>query len=102
MRRFAARAELTVRALNAIPGITCVAPAGAFYAMPKVALAPGDTDERYILELLRATGVLCVYGSGFGMPASDGFFRVVFLANPADLTTIYASIDTFTRSFLRA
>ena len=96
------RAELTVRALNAIPGITCVPPAGAFYAMPQVTLAPGDTDERYILEMLRATGVLCVYGSGFGMPASDGFFRVVFLASPADLTTIYASIDSFTRSFLGA
>jgi alanine-synthesizing transaminase len=91
-----------VRALNAIPGITCVPPAGAFYAMPQVTLAPGDTDERYILELLRATGVLCVYGSGFGMPQGDGFFRVVFLANPADLTTIYASIDSFTRSFLGA
>jgi hypothetical protein len=26
----------------------------------------------------------------------------VFVASPADLTTIYASIDTFTRSFLRA
>jgi alanine-synthesizing transaminase len=101
-RALRTRAELTVGALNAIPGITCVPPAGAFYAMPKVALEPGDTDERYILELLRATGVLCVYGSGFGMPASDGFFRVVFLANPSDLTTIYASIDTFTRSFLPA
>src|SRR5215204_1094070 len=97
-----ARADLTVRTLNAIPGMSCIAPSGTFYAMPKVTLPPGDTDERYILELLRATGVLCVYGSGFGMPAADGFFRVVFLANPADLTTIYASIDTFTRSFLGA
>jgi alanine-synthesizing transaminase len=97
-----ARADVTVRALNAIPGVTCVAPSGAFYAMPRVALRPGDTDERYILELLRATGVLCVYGSGFGMPAGDGFFRVVFLAAPSDLAAIYASIDTFTRSYLRA
>jgi alanine-synthesizing transaminase len=97
-----ARADVTVRALNAIPGVTCVTPSGAFYAMPRVALRPGDTDERYILELLRATGVLCVYGSGFGMPAGDGFFRVVFLAAPSDLAAIYASIDTFTRSYLRA
>ena len=97
-----ARADVTTRALNAIPGISCVAPAGAFYAMPKVALRPGDTDERYILELLRATGVLCVYGSGFGMPAVDGFFRVVFLASPPELAAIYATIDAFTRSYLRA
>jgi alanine-synthesizing transaminase len=97
-----ARADLTVRALNAIPGITCVAPSGAFYAMPRVALRPGDTDERYILELLRATGVLCVYGSGFGMPAADGFFRVVFLASPSDLAGIYAAIESFTRTYLQA
>ena len=96
------RAMVTVHALNAIPGMTCVAPAGAFYAMPQVALPPGDTDERYVLELLRATGVLCVYGSGFGMPAANGFFRVVFLASPSELTSIYHSIGEFTRSYLRA
>jgi alanine-synthesizing transaminase len=97
-----ARADVTVRALNAIPGMSCAAASGAFYAMPKVALRPGDTDERYILELLRATGVLCVYGSGFGMPAGDGFFRVVFLASPPELETIYSTIDTFTRAYLDA
>ena len=34
--------------------------------------------------------------------ALDQLADVWVLANPADLTTIYASIDTFTRSFLRA
>jgi alanine-synthesizing transaminase len=97
-----ARADVTVRALNTIPGMSCVAASGAFYAMPKVALRPGDTDERYILELLRATGVLCVYGSGFGMPAGDGFFRVVFLASPPELEAIYSTIDAFTRAYLGA
>ena len=46
------------------------------------ALAAGRTDEDYVLGLLRATGVLCVYGSGFGTAPEDGFFRVVFLASP--------------------
>jgi len=96
------RAALTSDALNAMPGVTCVAPAGAFYAMPRVALAAGDTDDRYVLQMLRATGVLCVYGSGFGMPAADGFFRVVFLASPSELASIYQSIGEFTRSYLRA
>jgi alanine-synthesizing transaminase len=94
------RAELTTRALNAIPGISCAAPSGAFYAMPRAALRPGDTDEHYILGLLRATGVLCVYGSGFGMPPGDGFFRVVFLAEPSELAAIYERIGTFTREYL--
>ena len=52
-----------------MPGVTCVAPTAAFYAMPRVALPPGRTDEHYVKALLHATGVLCVYGSGFGLPA---------------------------------
>jgi aspartate/methionine/tyrosine aminotransferase len=53
-----------------------------------------------VLALLRATGVLCVYGSGFGMRPEDGFFRVVFLAPPHELAEIYESIAEFTRDFL--
>ena len=94
------RASVTTRALNGIPGLSCVAPAGAFYAMPQVRLAPGDTDERYILGLLRATGVLCVYGSGFGLAPAEGFFRVVFLASPPELEAIYRSIAEFTGRYL--
>ncbi len=94
------RATVTFEKLSAIPGITCVAPTAAFYAMPKVALPPGRTDEDYVLALLRATGVLCVYGSGFGLPATDGFMRIVFLAPPAELRTVYGLIADFTRDYL--
>jgi len=97
-----ARADVTVKALNAIPGMSCVAPRGTFYAMPKVELPPGDTDEGFVLALLRATGVLCVYGSGFGCDPADGFFRVVFLAAPDRLAAIYARIDAFARDYLTA
>lgn len=94
------RALLTHTRLNAIPGITSVMPSAAFYAMPRVSLPPGVTDEQYVLELLRATGVLCVYGSGFGSAPADGFFRVVFLASPDELSSIYDSIAAFTAEFL--
>lgn len=94
------RAELTVKRLNAIDGIHTVAPTAAFYAMPQVALPPGVTDEQYVLALLRATGVLCVYGSGFGTRPEDGFFRVVFLADPAELAAIYNLVADFTGDFL--
>jgi len=53
-----------------------------------------------VLALLRATGVLCVYGSGFGTAPEDGFFRVVFLAPPSELLAIYDEIGEFTRAFL--
>ena len=84
--RLRERAVLSHQRLNAIDGITSVVPSAAFYAMPKVALPAGVTDEDYVLALLRATGVLCVYGSGFDADPADGFFRVVFLASPAELS----------------
>jgi aspartate/methionine/tyrosine aminotransferase len=96
------RAVLSHQRLNSIEGITSVMPSAAFYAMPKVDLPPGTTDEDYVLGLLRETGVLCVYGSGFGTNPADGFFRVVFLASPAELSEIYDLIADFTRNFLTA
>jgi alanine-synthesizing transaminase len=96
-----ARADVTTRALSAIPGFSCVHPTAAFYAMPKVTLPPGVTDEQFIVGLLRATGILCVYGSGFGTKPEDGFFRVVFLASPDQLTTVFKDIAGFAAEFLK-
>jgi aspartate/methionine/tyrosine aminotransferase len=97
----AERARLTTDALNAIPGIRCVAPRAAFYAMPMVSLPPGRTDEDYVLALLRETGILCVYGSGFGMPPEAGSFRIVYLADPSELRSVYADIGAFTHRYLQ-
>jgi len=95
------RAQLTTDRMNAIPGMRCIAPRAAFYAMPAVSLPPGRTDEDFVLALLRETGILCVYGSGFGLPPEAGFFRVVFLADPAQLSAIYDDIGSFTRGYLQ-
>ena len=94
------RAEITTSRLSAMAGVSCVMPRAAFYAMPRVALPSGRTDEDYVLGLLRATGILCVYGSGFGMPAERGFFRIVFLASPTALNEIYDEMARFTTEFL--
>src|SRR3954467_7278902 len=94
------RAEITAKSLNAIPGMSCVAPIAGFYVMPQLTLPAGKTDVDYVLGLLRATGVLCVYGSGFGMPADGGFFRVVFLASPEELADIYRLMASFTQQFV--
>ena len=96
-----ARAKLTVDRLCAMPGVSCVAPTAAFYAMPRVSLPPGRTDEQFVLSLLRSTGVLCVYGSGFGLPPEDGFLRIVFLAPLDELNAIYDLMADFTREYLR-
>jgi alanine-synthesizing transaminase len=94
------RAQVTTAALNDMPGVSCVAPSAAFYVMPKVTLPPGSTDEDYVVALLRATGVLCVYGSGFGMRDTDGFLRIVFLAPPEELREIFGLMKTFTAEYL--
>ncbi|MGE3578679.1 MAG: aminotransferase class I/II-fold pyridoxal phosphate-dependent enzyme [Vicinamibacterales bacterium] len=96
------RATISYRRLSAIPGMRAVMPQAAFYAMPWVALPPGRTDEHYVLSLLRETGILCVHGSGFGLPPERGAFRIVFLASPAELTAVYDDIAAFTARYLGA
>jgi len=100
-KALADRARVTTEAFNAMPGMRCVSPHAAFYAMPMLSLPPGRTDEDYVLSLLRETGILCVYGSGFGMPPEAGSFRIVYLADPAELQSIYADIAVFTRRYLQ-
>lgn len=95
------RATLTADALRAMPGVTCMTPTAGFYAMPRIPLPPGRTDEEYVLGLLRATGVLVVYGSGFGLPASEGYLRIVFLASPDELAVVYRLMADYTADFLR-
>lgn len=95
------RATITAESLRAIPGVTCMTPTAGFYAMPRIPLPPGRTDEEYVLGLLRATGVLVVYGSGFGLPASQGYLRIVFLASPDELADVYRLMAGYTADFLR-
>jgi alanine-synthesizing transaminase len=94
------RATLTHEKLNAIPGMTSVAATAGFYAMPRLALPPGRTDQDYVLALLRETGVLCVYGSGFGTVPEQGYMRIVFLAPPDELTAVYRLMADFTKDYL--
>ena len=89
------RAELVWKRANAIPGISSTKPSAAFYAMPKVRLPPGKTDADFIIDLVHATGVLCVHGSGFGMDPAAGYFRMVTLAPPSQLDEIWDLIASF-------
>jgi alanine-synthesizing transaminase len=99
LAKLRARRDITFNRLNAIPGISCVKPVGAFYAFPKVQLPAGVTDEQYVLELLEKTGVLVVYGSGFGQKPGTNHFRLVFLPDDATLSRAYQLIAEFTAEF---
>jgi alanine-synthesizing transaminase len=98
MARLRQRRDLTVRRLNAIPGISCVEPAGAFYCMPRIQLPGVADDEAWVLRLLRETGVLFVHGSGFGQRPGTQHFRVVFLPPAEVLSQAYDLLEQFVRA----
>lgn len=69
------RAGYFTRRINAIEGLSVAPPNGAFYAFPRI---EKDIDDRqFTLDLLRATGVLFVFGSGFGDLGVKHFRSVV-------------------------
>ncbi|OIO25124.1 alanine aminotransferase [Candidatus Micrarchaeota archaeon CG_4_10_14_0_2_um_filter_55_9] len=86
------RRDLTFKRLNELPGVSCVKPGGAFYAFPSVE-GPWETDKKFVLELLRETGVLTVFGSGFDAPGKH--FRTVFLPDEATLNQAFEAMQSF-------
>lgn len=95
MEKLSRRRELTVSRLNAIPGISCVAPAGAFYAFPRIDL--GLADQAFVERVIRETGVVIVPGSGFGQRPGTEHFRVVFLPPEPILERAYGEIASIAR-----
>ena len=98
MTRLRARRDLTVRRINAIPGLSMNVPASAFYAMPRIQLPGVVSDEAFILSLLRETGVLFVHGSGFGQKEGTQHFRIVFLPQEPVLTAAFDLLEGFVRA----
>lgn len=97
MKRLRSRRDLMVRRINAIPGLSVVEPAAAFYAMPRLQLPGVTNDEQFVLSLLRETGVLFVHGSGFGQKAGTQHFRVVFLPQEDILTAAFDKLEAYVR-----
>ena len=88
--------ELAISRLNAIPGISCTMPQGAFYCFPKMdpAVYPVKDDMDFMMDLLLEENVLMVQGTGFNWDAPD-HFRVVFLPNMQDLEDAMDRLDRF-------
>ena len=74
-RALKARADLTIsRGSAPCPGSTARRADGSvFTPCRRCALPKGKTDEDFVKAMLHETGVLSVYGSGFGLPAEEGF-----------------------------
>jgi len=84
------------RLLNAIPGVSCVKPQGAFYCFPRLdpEVYPIKDDEQFVIDLLRAEKILVTHGTGFNWPEPD-HFRLVTLPSVEDLEDAIARIAAF-------
>lgn len=78
--------EFIYKALNDIPGISCVKPQAAFYVFPKIDVKKFNItdDTQFALDFLRSKRVLVVPGTGFNWHEPD-HFRVVYLPRIEDL-----------------
>ena len=70
---FDERRRVIVEGLNALPGVTCRDPGGAFYAFPNVT-GTGVSSDALQKRLLEEAGVAAVSGASFGA-FGEGFLR---------------------------
>jgi len=91
----AVRRDIVVDGLNAIPGIRCTRPVGAFYAFPDVS-GTGLTGVEMAERLLMEAGVCVLSGAAFGA-AADDFIRISYATDRTALRTGLERIATFVR-----
>jgi alanine-synthesizing transaminase len=88
--------DAAVRALRAIPGVSCVVPRGSLYVFPRLdpQRYPIKDDQQFVLDFLREQKVLLVQGTGFSFPTPD-HFRIVTLPHADELTDAIQRLGTF-------
>jgi len=94
------RRHLVADGLNAIPGVRCALPQGAFYALPDIR-GTGLTSAE-CAEVLIAEGEVAVTpGNAFG-EAGEGFIRLSFATSDAELTRAVARMGEVLRKHSKA
>jgi aspartate aminotransferase len=99
-KAFKERRNFVVKSLNAIEGISCLTPNGAFYVFPsckgllnkKTGL---KTDTDFVQKLLEKSNVAVVQGSAFGL---DGYFRISYATSMQNLQKAMSRIKSFCES----
>ena len=81
---FIARRQLMVDGLNAIPGVSCVMPHGAFYTFPNVG-SFGRTSAEIADHLLYDAGVCGLAGTAFGRHG-EGYLRFSYANSRENLS----------------
>jgi aspartate/methionine/tyrosine aminotransferase len=83
VREFKQRRDVVVKGLNAIPGVSCITPQGAFYAfanIQKTGMASRDLQR----ALLDEAGVGTLSGAAFGKHG-EGYLRLSYANSVANL-----------------
>ena len=103
-KAFQERRDFVVNSLNAIEGISCVKPDGAFYVFPSCKGLIGkkdksgkkiNSDSDFVESLLESNGVAVVQGSAFGL---EGFFRISYATSMDKLKDAMERIKNFCES----
>jgi len=102
------RAGIVYELLNDGDSLSCQLPEGALYAFPRVRLPPSfaekfapNPDEAYCVQLLEATGIVLVPGSGFGQRDGTFHFRTTILPPEGDLPAILGRVVDFHRRLVK-
>ena len=103
-KAFQERRDFVVNSLNAIDGISCLRPDGAFYVFPNCKKLIGKKDKEgkkiqndtdFVQSLLENFGVAVVQGSAFGL---EGFFRISYATSMENLEKAMNKIKEFCES----
>ena len=97
---FDERRKLITAGLNALPGVRCATPTGAFYAFPNIT---GTGIEARTLEnrLLEEVGVATIAGTSFGAFGKD-YLRFSYAADTAAIGEALARIKSWLERNARA
>ena len=92
--------DLAYELITAIPGVSCVKPQAALYMFPRLdpKMYPIADDRQFFMEVLRATRVMLVQGTGFNWPQPD-HFRIVFLPHEDDLREAINRLARFLETY---
>jgi aspartate/methionine/tyrosine aminotransferase len=92
---FERRRDLLVDGLNAIPGISCARPQGAFYVFPNIEKT-GVGERELARGLLEEAGVAVLPGTAFG-EGGRGFLRLAYTNSAENISRALERIDSFVR-----
>jgi len=93
LEEFAARRDLVVEGLNAIPGVSCATPSGAFYVFPDIS-GTGFTGAELAHRLLNEIGVCVLAGTAFGALGTD-HIRISYANSRENLAEALRRIGEF-------